>query len=127
MVKILKQGKTMTHLYGIPNCDTVKKARSWLDEHNIPFEFHSFKQQPPTQTLIQQWLKDIPIETLLNKKGSTWRKLSTAEQIKAGNIENAIELMTQQPSLIKRPVLVHKDKAYCGFQAALYANIFNLG
>lgn len=116
----------MTHIYGIPNCDTVKKARIWLEEHHISFEFHNFKQQPPTQELIQQWLKDIPIETLLNKKGTTWRKLSVEEQAKAEHIKNAIELMIQQPSLIKRPILVHANKAYCGFQAALYANIFNL-
>ena len=70
----------MTVLYGIPNCDTVKKARVWLQEHGVEYEFSDFKKQPPTEGDIRAWLADVPSDTLLNRRGTTWRKLSEAER-----------------------------------------------
>ncbi len=100
---------TMIKLYGIPNCQTVKKAQTWLKEQGIAFEFIDFKKSLPTEILIRTWLKDVPLEILLNKKGTTWRKLTPEEQAKAGTEAGAIELMCAHPSLIKRPVLVAEN------------------
>lgn len=114
----------MTILYGIPNCDTVKKARTWLAENNIGYEFVDFKKTPPDAALIERWLKDIPLETLLNKRGTTWRKLNSEEQAAAASTNGAVELMAANPSLIKRPILCHHDRYSAGFQADGYAKLF---
>lgn len=114
----------MTVLYGIPNCDTVKKARVWLQEHGVEYEFSDFKKQPPTEGDIRAWLADVPLDTLLNRRGMTWRKLSEAERAAADNEDGAVRLMCAQPSLIKRPVLAHGGRFYCGFQTALYEGLF---
>ena len=117
----------MTTLYGIPNCDTVKKARTWLAEHNIAYEFADFKKRPPDTALIERWLQDIPLETLLNKRGTTWRKLSSEEQASAGSTGGAVKLMAAHPSLIKRPILHYCGRYSAGFQADTYAQIFSAG
>lgn len=83
----------MTVLYGIPNCDTVKKARVWLQEHGVEYEFSDFKKQPPTEGDIRAWLADVPSDTLLNRRGTTWRKLSEAERAAADNEDGAVRLM----------------------------------
>ncbi|MGF6148765.1 putative reductase [Kingella potus] len=114
----------MTVLYGIPNCDTVKKARAWLAEHGADYTFSDFKKEPPEARQIEAWLADIPLETLLNRRGTTWRKLTAQQQAAAGERTAAVALMAAQPSLIKRPVLEHGGRFYCGFQTALYANLF---
>lgn len=116
----------MTTLYGIPNCDTVKKARAWLAENNIAYDFVDFKKTPPDAALIESWLKDIPIETLLNKRGTTWRKLSSEQQAAAECTQGAIAVMIAHPSLIKRPILQHRNQHSAGFQADNYAKIFLL-
>lgn len=112
----------MIQLYGIPNCDTVKKARVWLEENQIQFEFIDFKKRPPTLEELEQWLKDIPLSVLLNKRGTTWRKLTPEEQSHAE--QEPLPLMCAMPSLIKRPVLVVQGRAYCGFKPEEYAQIF---
>lgn len=114
----------MIQLYGIPNCDTVKKARTWLQEQSIQFEFIDFKKQAPTAELITSWLQTIPLETLLNKRGTTWRKLSKEQQAQAASPEGAIALMVAQPSIIKRPILSMNQQHYAGFQAELYSTLF---
>ncbi len=115
----------MTVLYGIPNCDTVKKARVWLNEAGVAAEFVDFKKQPPTPELIRSWLAQVPLETLLNKRGTTWRKLSTEEQAAAAETDAAVELMSRQPSLIKRPVLQTEDGVISvGFDAERYRTLF---
>lgn len=114
----------MILLYGIPNCDSVKKARAWLQEHNIAFEFVDFKKQAPNAALIESWLNSIPLETLLNKRGTTWRKLSDAEKAQADTLAGAIALMVSQPSIIKRPILSLNQQHYAGFQAELYQTLF---
>lgn len=114
----------MVVVYGIPNCDTVKKARVWLAEHHIAYEFADFKKTPPDEALIEKWLHDIPPETLLNKRGTTWRKLSGGEQAQAASTAGAVSLMAANPGLIKRPVLDCNGRFYAGFQAAEYEKIF---
>ena len=107
----------MTTIYGIPNCDTVKKARNWLAEHGIAAEFVDFKKTPPAPDLIEAWLGDIDVAVLLNKRGTTWRKLDEAQQARAATREGAVALMAAQPSLIKRPVLLQICCFYAVFQS----------
>ena len=111
-------------LYGIPNCATVKKARAWLDEHHIAHEFINFKAQAPTRDWLSGCLKQIPLDTLLNKRGTTWRKLTPEQQAQANSEAGAIALMMAQPSVIKRPVLVCGGKITVGFDADAYAALF---
>ncbi|MDO4696132.1 MAG: arsenate reductase [Neisseria sp.] len=114
----------MVVLYGIANCDTVKKARVWLNGRGAAFEFYDFKKQPPSSEQIRTWLNDIPLDVLLNKRGTTWRKLSEAEQLQTASPEGAAEVMAAYPSVIKRPVLLKDGKAYCGFKPEQYEQIF---
>ncbi|XXQ67225.1 ArsC family reductase [Neisseriaceae bacterium B1] len=114
----------MIELYGIPNCTTVKKARVWLEENGIAYEFHDFKKAVPSSEWLSGCLKSVPLETLLNKRGTTWRKLTPEQQAKANDEADAIELMRENPSVIKRPVLDLGDKVYVGFNEAMYKKIF---
>ena len=116
---------TVIQLYGIANCDTVKKARAWLQEQQINFEFIDFKKQAPSAELITNWLQTIPLETLLNKKGTTWRKLSEEQKAQANSEEEIVALMIAYPSLIKRPILsINQQHYYVGFQTELYSTLF---
>ncbi len=111
-------------LYGIPNCDTVKKARTWLEANGVAYTFHDFKKQGVDEAMLRGWLAHVPLSTLLNKKGTTYRALSDAEKANADNEADAIALMQQSPSLIKRPVLAHGGKVAVGFTADRYAALF---
>lgn len=111
-------------LYGIPNCDTVKKARTWLDEHGVAYEFHDFKKAGVNDALLGTWLAQVPLTTLLNRKGTTWRKLSPEQQAAAADASAARALMIENPSLIKRPVLVADGKVSVGFTPDSYASRF---
>lgn len=99
-------------LYGIPNCDTVKKARNWLSEQQIAYDFHDFKKAGITAELIQSWLTQTDWQTLVNRKGTTWRKLTEYEQNSIQDNDTAISCMMQHPSVIKRPVLVIQDQQH---------------
>ena len=101
----------MITIYGIPNCDTVKKAQTWLKNNSIDFEFHDYKKRGIDTKKLSEWLEVYDITKLINRAGSTWRQL-TDEQ-KAGIIDNtsAIELMISKPSIIKRPLLEKDGKA----------------
>ncbi|MET3131216.1 Spx/MgsR family transcriptional regulator [Oxalobacteraceae bacterium GrIS 1.11] len=113
-------------VYGIPNCDTVKKARVWLSAQGQDFSFHDFKKQGLERATVAQWLQHLSWEVLLNRKGTTWRNLP--EQRKAATVDaaSALELMLEFPSVIKRPVL-HREQQYeVGFSDARYCAIFNL-
>jgi len=116
----------MIKLYGIPNCDTVRKARNWLAEHDIAVEFHDFKKQGLSVTLVQQWLQQSSWEQLINRKGMTWRGLSDEQKNISGNRE-AQKLMLEKTSVIKRPLL-EKDGTllHIGFDATSYQKLFNL-
>ena len=95
----------MTILYGIPNCDTVKKARTWLTEHHVTHEFHDFKKQGVPADLLPGWIRAVGWETLVNRKGTTWRKLDEATQAAVVDATSAAQLMLANASVIKRPVV----------------------
>ena len=110
----------MIRLFGIPNCDTVKKARAWCDQHGVAYEFVDFKKTPPGAEQLQHWLAAVSLATLLNKKGTTWRKLDPAQQAQAEHTAGAIALMQAHPSVIKRPVLQCAEQIIVGFNTAEY-------
>ena len=113
-------------LYGIPNCNTVKQARIWLAEHGVAYNFHDFKKHGVTAEWLQAWLAQVPWETLVNRKGLTWRGLSDAEKQAVCDADSALALMLTKPSVIKRPVLEQDGKVLCvGFDAATYATLNN--
>lgn len=97
------------HLYGIPNCDTVKKARAWLTEQGVAHTFVDFKKQAPTVAQLQAWARLVPWAQLLNRAGTTWRQLDAAQQALAVDEAGALALMATHPSLIKRPVAAWPD------------------
>jgi arsenate reductase len=116
-------------LYGIPNCDQVKKARSWLSEHQINVDFQDFKKIEVTPTLIHSWLAHVDWETLLNRRGTTWRKLPESEQLAVTDAASAIHCMVNSPSMIKRPVLVvqteKRVEVIVGFSEENYQQLFH--
>jgi len=101
-------------LYGIPNCDTVKKARSWLDAHGIPYTFHDYKKAGADPARLAEWSKAVGWEALLNKRGTTFRKLDEADKADLEEAK-AIRLMAEHPSLIRRPVVEHDGGLLVGF------------
>lgn len=109
-------------VYGIPNCDTVKKARSWLTEHGLTYEFHDFKKQGVPADLLPQWLASVGWPTLVNRKGTTWRKLDEATRLAVVDDASATALMLANPSVVKRPVVVWGDGGVSvGFDVEVFA------
>ncbi|MGY3452617.1 ArsC family reductase [Bradyrhizobium sp. USDA 4353] len=107
-------------IYGIKNCDTMKKARAWLDEHRIAYDFHDYKIAGIDNATLKAWSDEVGWEVLLNRAGTTFKKLPDAE--KEGLTESkAIALMLAQPSMIKRPVLDLGAKRVVGFKPDVYA------
>ena len=98
-----------TTLYGIPNCDTVKRARAWLAEHGVDAVFHDFKKQGVPVDLLPAWLGTLGWSSLVNRQGTTWRKLDAATQAAVVDDASAAALMQAQPSVIKRPVVAWAD------------------
>ncbi len=92
-------------VYGIANCDTVKKARQWLDTHALPYQFHDFKKLGVRDAELRAWFQACGWEALLNRRGTTWRQLDAAAQAAVVDAESAAALMRAQPSVIKRPVV----------------------
>ncbi len=92
-------------VFGIPNCNTIKKTIDWLKSNHIDFEFHNYKTQGITKTLLTDFCKQVGWEALLNKKGTTWKKLTEAEQASATNTKNVVNLLSEHTSMIKRPVI----------------------
>lgn len=92
-------------VYGIPNCDTVKKARTWLQERGLAYQFHDFKKQGVPAERLPAWMAAVGWDKLLNRQGTTWRKLGAAVQGGVTDAASAAALMAQQPSVIKRPVV----------------------
>ena len=110
-------------LYAIPNCDTVKKARLWLADYGVDYQFHDYKKQGITRERIEQWLTQKPWDELLNRAGMTWKKLPDAE--KPTNAEAAIALMLEKPSVIRRPLIEQDGQIrLLGFKPADYAAVF---
>jgi len=102
-------------LYGIANCDTVKKARGWLADQHVAYTFHDFKKQGVPPERLEAWLAHVGWETLLNRKGTTWRKLDPQSQAQANAVAGARALMLAQPSVIKRPVVEWGGQTTVGF------------
>ena len=114
-----------TTIYGIKNCDTIKKARSFLDQHNVEYTFHDYRVDGTDKKLIAAWVKTHGWETVLNKRGTTWRNLD--DKIKASIDEsNVVDLLVEHPAMIKRPVLASGRQSLVGFSKDTYSEILDL-
>ena len=114
-------------LYGIPNCDTVKKARLWLAANGVAYHFHDFKKAGLGRDIVEGWLQTAAWDVLVNRKGTTWRGLDDVSKAEVVDAAAAARLMVASPSVIKRPVLVTADATHVGFSVALYQQIFPAG
>ena len=113
----------MMTLYGIANCDTVKKARGWLDDHGVAYAFHDYKKLGVSADKLSEWCEALGWEKILNRAGTTFRKLPDAD--KGGlDRDKAIALMLAQPSMIKRPIVEHRGEVLAGFDPARYSTMF---
>ncbi|WP_414901468.1 ArsC family reductase [Sphingomonas flavalba] len=110
-------------LYGIKNCDTIKKARTWLEGHGVAYAFHDYKTAGIDAARLNGWVAELGWETVLNRAGTTFRKLPEADRtgLDAGK---AVALMLAQPSMIKRPMLDRGDRRVAGFKPDIYAALF---
>lgn len=111
-------------LYGIRNCDTMKKAWTWLDDHGVAYDFHDYKKEGVTREKLEAWVAAVGWETVLNRAGTTFRKLPEADRADL-DAQKAIALMLAQPSMIKRPVLETGGQIQVGFKPDAYAALFN--
>ncbi|GGD61261.1 arsenate reductase [Emticicia aquatilis] len=115
----------MLKVYGIPNCDTVKKAITWLKDHNVAYEFHDYKKLGISEAKLEEWLTQVPYDKLINRAGTTFKKLTDEEKAQITDNASAITLMLEKTSVIKRPI-VESDKILAiGFNAEEYENIFS--
>ena len=114
----------MTTLYGIKNCDTIKKARAWLTANNIDYTFHDYRQDGLDLPWLEKAEQALSWELMLNKRGTTFRQLSE-EQKENVNKTSALALMLDAPAMIKRPILIHNDAYFIGFKAAQYDEVFS--
>lgn len=114
----------MIILYGIKNCDTIKKTKKWLNDNGIDYQFHDYRKDGINEKLLSQWCKELSWESLLNKRGTTWRKLPEDTK-NAMNQSKAIKIMLDQPAIIKRPVLDMGDQRIVGYSEDTYASLFN--
>ncbi len=115
----------MVTIYGIKNCDTMKKARTWLEDHRIAYRFHDYKAEGIDRARLEAWTDAQGWETVLNRAGTTFRKLSDAEKSDL-DAKKAINLMLAHPSLIKRPVLETDGGMAVGFKPEAYRALFSL-
>jgi arsenate reductase len=112
-------------VYGIPNCDTVKKSLTWLNNHKIPYKFHDYKKEGITAAKLKTWSGQTGWESFLNKKSTTWRGLDAKTQASITTEKAAIKLMTESTSIIKRPVIEKGDTVVTvGFNEAVYEKLF---
>ena len=112
-------------VYGIKNCNTVKTALDWLKKHKVDFEFHDYKSKGITEAKLKEWSKQVGWESLVNKRGTTWRQLEDAIQTSITNEKSAIALMKEKTSVIKRPLIEKNDKVVAlGFDESHYQQMF---
>jgi len=112
-----------TILYGIPNCDTVKRARAWLDEQGLDYQFHDFKKAGVPAAELARWQRELGWEKVLNRAGTSWRKLDEASKAAVVDAASAAALIQSQPSLVKRPVVQWADgRLSLGFSPELFAS-----
>ena len=116
----------MITVYGIPNCNTVKKARTWLEERGIAYEFHDYKKKGVSREKLEHWLTQVPWEKLLNRAGMTWRKLSDEQKAMVTDADAAAGLMQSSTSIIKRPLIENADGKVVtlGFSEQEYEKLF---
>ena len=112
-----------TTIYGIKNCDTMQKAFAWLEQHGVAYSFHDYKKAGVTKAQLLKWCKAAGWETVLNRAGTTFKKLPEGDRADLTQ-EKAIALMAAQPSMIKRPVLETGSKIEIGFKPERYAEVF---
>jgi Spx/MgsR family transcriptional regulator len=111
-------------LFGIPNCGTVKKARSWLELHDVQYQFHDFKKHGVTEAMLTGWLEQVGWQKLLKKTGPTWGQLDDSVKASIKDDASALSLMLEKPNVIKRPVLEHNGKVLAtGFNLTDYENL----
>lgn len=115
----------MTTIYGISNCDTIKKAKKWLEANGIEYQFHDYKKHSVDATFLQKMIKQHGLDNVVNKRGTTYRQLSQAQKDSL-SIEIAPALLSENASMIKRPILTKDGDSWIGFTAEKYAEIFNL-
>ncbi|MDZ4138371.1 MAG: arsenate reductase [Erythrobacter sp.] len=106
----------MIHLFGIPNCDTVKKARVWFDAHGQPYTFHNYKKEGADPDRLAFWIAAAGLDVVVNRKGTTYRALSDADKALAADSHTAVALLVQQPSNIKRPIVEYLGGILVGFR-----------
>jgi len=111
-------------LYGIKNCDTMKKAWTWLDSHGVAYDFHDYKKAGIDRARLEGWVRQVGWEVLLNRAGTTFKKLPDADR-QGIDGARAVSLMLAQPSMIKRPVLETGGRLYVGFKPETYAELAN--
>ncbi len=109
-------------LYGIPNCNTIKKTINWLHDHKIPFRFHNYKKEGISLAKLKEWNKEVGWPAFFNKSSSTWKLQK--KDITALTAARALAIMKENPSIIKRPILEYKGKLIVGYDEALYNKIF---
>ncbi len=112
-----------TVLYGIPNCDTIKKAKKWLTDNNIAYTFHDYRKDGIDAAFLTRAETELGWEAMLNKRGTTYRQLDE-EQKSAIDKHKALALLESHPAMIKRPILLHDNHFYIGYKAAQYEDIF---
>lgn len=111
-------------VYGIPNCNTVKKALDWLKAHQIEFTFHDYKKKGISKEKLQEWESQVGWEALINKRGTTWKQLPPEVQAEVKNKEAAFELIIQKPSVTKRPLIESNNQIILGFDEQDYSGFF---
>jgi Spx/MgsR family transcriptional regulator len=114
----------MITLYGIKNCDTVKKARQWLDKNQIEYRFHDFREDGLSKPQVKKWASELGWETLVNKRSTTWKGLSDTTKASL-NDQSVIDIIIESPTLIKRPLIDTGNKRSVGFKADTYHTLLN--
>lgn len=114
-----------TTLYGIPNCDTIKKSQKWLSQNSIPFSFHDYRKDGIDKALIEQFLKNVTWTELINKRSTSYRQL-TDQQKASLSADTITDLFLEFPTLIKRPLLIHNSTYLVGFKVEAYKTLFSL-
>lgn len=116
--------KMIPVIYGIPNCDTMKKTFTWFDAHQIPYQFHNYKTEGLSEALLAEWLAMDSDELLINRKGTTFRTLSATEQKNLNAPKRRIAVILNHLSVIKRPVIAYQERIWIGYQEHEWKKIF---
>ncbi|MFZ9678339.1 MAG: arsenate reductase [Quisquiliibacterium sp.] len=118
------QAPALANIYGIENCDQVRRARAWLRDHAIEYSFHDYRKHGLEAALLERWLRHLPWDVLLNRRGLAWRKLSAQDRARIVDKASAMEAMLAEPLLIKRPVIEAGDRLLVGFSDVVLNSTF---